>query len=1067
MKLEASTEFVTLARGASKRIALRTFIRKTSSLDEPLDSGTAWVEVTNRVDIANFAPARSKVEYELGQFTVDSISFKVKGIKWWLANAFDLAIGEKLECKVEFTIEGAADIVYYFSGWIDAAGAQEEEITDAISFNAYSADELGNRIPAESVSCQPIFENVDGAGHDGLILPTLVGIYVIDAALAGYEVLLGTHAIGFDPDQGLNFDGGKWVAATGGATVTLGNAQDPADDTQRIKVYINSPIIPATTTYDDIVQVTAGATLPNRWYKDISIRFLLAKLYEKIGMISSSFDTLEFNTYDSAKRFSYVDTPPGNTGIVSSEKRAIETDGQNLWIAVGKDLWRRDALTGVYEKKATHTFFIDRLFYNGRNNHIWMYGAGALRRYNIGSGTLSADINLEEGTPSQLTHLSMELVDWNYAGSSYEYAFVYTNDDGATSRGKLMRVDGASLSITTITTGTTLAYTTGNGIRSKFMHQMAAGKIRFRVYNNTGLEAYREYQVSGAGAWTDNGEKIPGIDNYTRAIAYSASEDRIYYWFDDGAGSVTLSSHTSSSATPTLVVDLSPDGLVDCIYYSPGDNLTYFTSDTVDGKRLFSIASNVATLLYGDATTQSVYCFYHQMVWAEDRLWVLNSAVTYLVTLNQWCNKVVASLTLARFKDTSVYEAIKKTLNSFLLMGTVSFSKRAIVFRRADDAGVPTTTGKVLSLGRNEISELSSVLLQYPKADLIQVNAASKIVTYDGSKFDQAVLSDKRVIQISNDFIPDAIAKDLAFYAYQFFKVDRSLYTVKAGSIPLFQYEPFDQLDLTLIGTKITGTGSGPIYSIACSPEGSVTVEGLLKLVPLPADGWDPLDGTIRRPLFWGKARGETAYNDNDPVPSFTDFSGNGNHAVQATLAKQPTFKKNILNGLPVLRFDGGDFLITPAFSGSSGYSIYAVFNRTSGTQNGLFGSQQVIAMLIEASATPPYPQVFYVEGGNGVIYLSDNYYAGTTIVNGTWYVMSYRRPNPGGTGEMILNDASIGTYGSGTFNAFPHLTIGAYDEAGTLGFVGDLEEVFLYDGPMTADEDAIIRSYLKGVSSL
>ena len=42
--------------------------------------------------------------------------------------------------------------------------------------------------------------------------------------------------------------------------------------------------------------------------------------------------------------------------------------------------------------------------------------------------------------------------------------------------------------------------------------------------------------------------------------------------------------------------------------------------------------------------------------------------------------------------------------------------------------------------------------------------------------------------------------------------------------------------------------------------------------------------------------------SDDDAIATWTDSSGNGRDAAQATGANKPTFKTNIVNGLPVLR---------------------------------------------------------------------------------------------------------------------------------------------------------------------
>lgn len=61
---------------------------------------------------------------------------------------------------------------------------------------------------------------------------------------------------------------------------------------------------------------------------------------------------------------------------------------------------------------------------------------------------------------------------------------------------------------------------------------------------------------------------------------------------------------------------------------------------------------------------------------------------------------------------------------------------------------------------------------------------------------------------------------------------------------------------------------------------------------------------TVSGLLLWLKADWLNL-NDGDTVSSWTDASGNNNHATAATAANRPTFKKNIINGKPVLRYDG------------------------------------------------------------------------------------------------------------------------------------------------------------------
>lgn len=66
----------------------------------------------------------------------------------------------------------------------------------------------------------------------------------------------------------------------------------------------------------------------------------------------------------------------------------------------------------------------------------------------------------------------------------------------------------------------------------------------------------------------------------------------------------------------------------------------------------------------------------------------------------------------------------------------------------------------------------------------------------------------------------------------------------------------------------------------------------------------------------WFDATEET-YSNNDLVPSWTDRSGNGRHALQATSGSQPTFLTAGLNGFPCIDFAGLKFLDLDAASES------------------------------------------------------------------------------------------------------------------------------------------------------
>src|SRR5215216_308809 len=57
----------------------------------------------------------------------------------------------------------------------------------------------------------------------------------------------------------------------------------------------------------------------------------------------------------------------------------------------------------------------------------------------------------------------------------------------------------------------------------------------------------------------------------------------------------------------------------------------------------------------------------------------------------------------------------------------------------------------------------------------------------------------------------------------------------------------------------------------------------------------------------WYDASKITGLSGGVRVPQWDDSSGSGNHAVQGSGASQPTYETAVINGLPVVRFDGSN----------------------------------------------------------------------------------------------------------------------------------------------------------------
>jgi hypothetical protein len=93
--------------------------------------------------------------------------------------------------------------------------------------------------------------------------------------------------------------------------------------------------------------------------------------------------------------------------------------------------------------------------------------------------------------------------------------------------------------------------------------------------------------------------------------------------------------------------------------------------------------------------------------------------------------------------------------------------------------------------------------------------------------------------------------------------------------------------------------------------------------------------------VVWLDASSITGLADGDPITTWTDRSGKGNHATASGTAR-PLYKTNIQNGRSIARFDGLNDTMTVAglgtdeFSGVTQGTLFAVFNPRLETPTGV-----------------------------------------------------------------------------------------------------------------------------------
>ena len=67
-------------------------------------------------------------------------------------------------------------------------------------------------------------------------------------------------------------------------------------------------------------------------------------------------------------------------------------------------------------------------------------------------------------------------------------------------------------------------------------------------------------------------------------------------------------------------------------------------------------------------------------------------------------------------------------------------------------------------------------------------------------------------------------------------------------------------------------------------------------------------------------------------IYQWNDKSGHGRNLTQGTAANQPTLAAGVLNGLPVVRFDGNDVIAQTTYDPGNPYTIVSVARYYEGT---------------------------------------------------------------------------------------------------------------------------------------
>lgn len=151
---------------------------------------------------------------------------------------------------------------------------------------------------------------------------------------------------------------------------------------------------------------------------------------------------------------------------------------------------------------------------------------------------------------------------------------------------------------------------------------------------------------------------------------------------------------------------------------------------------------------------------------------------------------------------------------------------------------------------------------------------------------------------------------------------------------------------------------------------------------------------------------------DGDSIGTWSDRSGNGYDATQATANSKPLLKlgANGINGFPALLFDGYDDNLVHTFSGSGSFSIFAVARpeTLTGGYRGLCANDSTMMLMRSNPGTNKWGAY-----GSGILEANSSPTAGS---NNVFAMMD----NAASGGSFFINGSADGTWTGDTIGQSP-----------------------------------------------
>ncbi len=247
-------------------------------------------------------------------------------------------------------------------------------------------------------------------------------------------------------------------------------------------------------------------------------------------------------------------------------------------------------------------------------------------------------------------------------------------------------------------------------------------------------------------------------------------------------------------------------------------------------------------------------------------------------------------------------------------------------------------------------------------------------------------------------------------------------------------------------------------------------VSCLIALILLPGES------QTRRPAFspafipdlsvWLKADAITGLNDGDAVTTWNDSSASANNVTEATTSQKPLYKTAIVNGLPVVRFDGTDDVLVASvnvFDLASGYTIFAVISFSTLNDGTLLSTANFVTgdngELIRVRNDTSQGELRIFSGGSSFDTSTNSVPTGTSL-------LTVVNSSVSGGGSAALNTyrngtSILSTTASRSTTNTHNLTVGRVEELFGTSFNGDIAEIIIYNSVLSDTARIAVEGYL------